>query len=448
LNVRWLYGVLLLAAGASARFAASPAGRATVAESGRAAFTQHVPDLDERQLKAFALGNRIFSTDWIAAPASVEYFDGLGPYFSQRSCSGCHLRDGRGRPGLGTPEEPGNLVIGLAREDGEGGLAPDPGYGEQLSERALPGLAPEGRVSVTWLEKSVFFADGQVVSLRRPQYEVVDMGYGPLGEGTAIQPRLAPAMPGVGLLEAIPDSAILAREDPDDRDHDGVSGRARRVTTSDGVRVGRFGWKAGMVTIRDQVARALRLDIGITSRLHPGSDETAVQTEAVKRPNGGSPEITDEALDAIAAYCATLGVPARRDVNDPSVLRGNAAFDEAGCARCHGGMFLTGASPFAALAHQRIEPGTDLLLHDMGPDLAERVSARAASGSEWRTPPLWGLGLHEHVTGYRFLLHDGRARTLTEAILWHGGEAGASRDAFAKMPAAKRRDLLTFLESL
>ena len=450
-------GALLLAIRAVAsgdRLADRPAAGSTVDEEGRAAFTQHVPDLTDAQLKAFALGNRIFSTSWVAAPASVAIFDGLGPFFSQRSCSGCHLRDGRSRPPMGGPDsggrhDDGAYVIGLAREDGAGGLAPDPTSGEQLSERALPGLVPEGMVDVRWAEQPFRFPDGETASLRHPEYDLRDLGYGPLAPGTRLRPRLAPAMPGMGLLEAIPDSEILAREDPDDRDGDGISGRAHRVPAPDGsIRVGRFGWKADKVAIHDQVVRALRLDIGITSHDLPTSDVTAAEPEAARLPEGGDPEIGDTTLAAIVDYCAMLAVPARRNLHDPGVARGAREFAAAGCASCHGGAYVTGASPFAALDHQRIKPGTDLLLHDMGPSLAEGVSARAASGAEWRTPPLWGLGLHAHVTGYRFLLHDGRARTLVEAILWHGGEANASRERFIHLPAGARRDLLAYLESL
>ena len=429
--------------------AGAPAGQASVRETGRSAFTQHIGDLTDEQLATFALGNRVFSTEWIEAPASVEQFDGLGPYYSRRSCSGCHIRDGRGLPPSGARGEEGGLVIGLAGEV-DGMLVPDPKYGEQLSERSIPGIAPEGRLEVSWKEQSFRFPDGELANLRTPDYQVRDLPLGPLAPGTRLRARLAPALPGMGLLEAIPDSAILVREDPDDADSDGVSGRARRVPDGPegSFEIGRFGWKADQSTILDQVARALRLDIGITSDVHPTADLTPAESLAAKRREGGKPEIDPKLLSALADYCAMLGVPARRNVNDSSVVRGGRLFAAAGCTGCHGGTYTTNASEFAALSRQRIEPGTDLLLHDMGSGLAEGVSDATVTGAEWRTPPLWGLGLHERVSGQRYLLHDGRARTLVEAILWHGGEARSSRDRFIRLLAAERRALIDYLESL
>jgi CxxC motif-containing protein (DUF1111 family) len=427
----------------------APAARATSPETGRAAFTQHLPDLSDEQLQTFALGNKVFGTSWVEAPASVERFDGLGPYYSRRSCSGCHIRDGRGTPPTGAKGDDGIFVIGLAREV-DGAFAPDPRYGEQLSESAIPGIAPEGHLGVRWQEQSFRFPDGELASLRNPAFEVQALPLGPLALDTRLRPRLAPAIPGVGLLEGIPDSAILAREDPDDRDGDGISGRVRRVP--DGpegqFEVGRFGWKADQGTLLDQVAHALRFDMGITSDVHPTADLSPAESLAAKRPEGGRPEIDAATLSALVDYCAMLAVPARRNVSDSRVVRGGTLFATAGCTSCHGGAYTTEASEFAALSGQRIAPGTDLLLHDMGSGLAEPVGDSTVSGAEWRTPPLWGLGLHSRVTGHRYLLHDGRARTLIEAILWHGGEARASRERFIRMDAADRSALLDYLESL
>lgn len=426
----------------------APAGRATVRESGRSAFTQHLPDLTDDQLATFALGNHVFNTSWVEAPSTVEKFDGLGPYYSRRSCSGCHIRDGRGVP-PGSPGDDGTFVYGLARELDET-LVPDPKYGEQLSEDALPGVAPEANVAVHWLEQPFRFPDGEIASLRSPAYEVHGLPLGPLAFDTHLRPRLAPALIGVGLLEAVPDSEILAREDPDDTDGDGVSGRARQIP--DGpegeFEVGRFGWKADQATIVDQVARALRLDIGITSDVQPEDDVTPAESLAANRPEGGHPEIDSATFSALVDYCAMLAVPARRNAWDPRVIHGAAVFAAAGCGSCHGGSYTTEASDFVALSQQKIEPGTDLLLHDMGQGLAEAVSDPTVTGAEWRTPPLWGLGLHSRVSGHRYLLHDGRARTLIEAILWHGGEARGSRDRFVRMPSAERQALLDYLESL
>jgi CxxC motif-containing protein (DUF1111 family) len=346
----------------------------------------------------------VFNMSWLEALASVEQFDGLGPYYSRRSCSGCHIRDGRGLPPSGEPGDDGILVFRLARELDET-LMPDPTYGEQLSENAISGLAPEGKVTVHWLEQPFSFPDGEQASLRSPAYEVRDLPLGPLALDTHLHARLAPALIGVGLLEAIPDSAILAREDPVDRDGDGISGRARRL--ADGpegqFEIGRFGWKAGEPTIVAQVALALQLDMGITSDVQPEADLTPAESLAAKRPDGGHPEIETATFSALVDYCAMLSVPARRNITDPRVVHGATLFSAAGCVGCHGGAYATNGSEFAALSKQRIEPGTDLLLHDMGSGLAEAASEPGASGAEWRTPPLWGLGLHSRVSGHRYL---------------------------------------------
>ena len=427
----------------------APAGRATVQGTGRDAFSQHVNDLTDEQLKTFALGDRVFGTSWVEAPSSVEQFDGLGPYYSRRSCSSCHIRDGQGLPPSGAPGDDGIYVVRLVRELDET-LMPDPTYGEQLSESALPGLAPEGHLVVHWLEQSFRFPDGEMASLRSPAFEVHDLALGPLALDTHVLARLAPALTGVGLLEAIPDSAILAREDPDDRDGDGISGRVRRLVSGPegAFEVGRFGWKADEATLMDQVARALVLDMGITSDTRPEVDLTPAESLAAKRPEGGHPEIDSATFSALVDYCSMLGVPARRNATDPRVVHGSTLFSGAGCDRCHGGVYTTGSSEFAALSKQRIEPMTDLLLHDMGSGLAESASDPSVSGAEWRTPPLWGLGLHNRVSGHRYLLHDGRARNLIEAILWHGGEARASRERFVRMSTADRQAVLDYLDSL
>ena len=427
----------------------APAGRATVQGTGREAFNQHVNDLTDDQLKTFALGDRVFGTSWVEAPSTLEQFDGLGPYFSRRSCSGCHIRDGRGLPPSGAPGDDGIYVIRLVRELDET-LMPDPNYGDQLSESALPGLAPEGHLAVHWLEQPFRFPDGEMASLRSPAFEVHDLAFGPLALDTHVLARLAPALTGVGLLEAIPDSAILAREDPNDRDGDGISGRVRRLVNGPegAFEIGRFGWKADEASLVEQVSRALQMDMGITSDTRPEVDLSPAESLAAKRPEGGHPEIDTATFSALVDYCAMLGVPARRNVTDPRVVHGSVLFTAAGCNSCHGGVYTTDGSEFAALSKQRIEPMTDLLLHDMGSGLAEPFSDPSVSGAEWRTPPLWGLGLHNRVSGHRYLLHDGRARNLIEAILWHGGEARASRDRFVRMSSADREALLDYLDSL
>jgi CxxC motif-containing protein (DUF1111 family) len=294
------------------------------------------------------------------------------------------------------------------------------------------------------------YADGVPYSLRRPMHEFEDLAYGEITMDVLVSPRLAPPVFGSGLLEAIPESDLLEAADPDDSDGDGISGRANMVidTVSGEMTIGRFGWKANVASVEEQVSSAFSGDIGITSDLFPNEDCTEEQVECANAPSGGDPEIPTDRLEKVVFYSRTLAVPARRDLDSPDVAAGADLFVELGCASCHQPRQETGDSDIAALANQEIFPFTDLLIHDMGPDLADGRPDGEASGSEWRTPPLWGLGLTETVSGSTFFLHDGRARSVEEAILWHGGEAEQSANDFRSLSAVQRSQLLAFLGSL
>jgi len=421
-------------------------GEATTATGTRDAFSKPAPSTPPEELRTFAFGNRLFTTSWVEAPGSVDLFDGLGPYFSRRSCSGCHTRDGRGRPPASPGDRSTSMVVKIRAADGR---SPHPVYGAQLSERAVSGLEPEGRVAIRWEEVPHVYPDGTPVSLRRPVPRPVELAHGEVGPH-ALSCRIAPGAFGTGLLEAVPDAAIVAAADPRDADGDGVSGRVNLVRDPDTgtLRPGRYGWKATQPSVRGQVTAALIGDMGLTTTLHPAEELTAHQPESHDRPRGGDPEVDDRRLAALVDYTRLLAVPARRDVEDPVVRRGADRFDEVGCTGCHTPTWVTADDAHPALAGQTIHPYTDLLLHDLGDDLADGVIEGTAEGGEWRTAPLWGLGLAERVNGYRFLLHDGRARTPEEAILWHGGEASGARDAFRRLDATDRAALLAFLESL
>lgn len=425
-------------------------GDATTEVQTSSAFTQHAEGLDPPSLGQFARGNRIFSTPWVEAPASVTHFDGLGPYYTRRSCSGCHVHDGRGRPPEDPEDSTGAMVVKLGAPDPAGGRRRDPRYGGALSERAVQGLAPEGRLVVEWQESEQVYPDGERVMLRRPSVRIADPGYGALDPGTRISLRMPPAVVGVGLLEAVPESLLAAIADPEDADHDGISGRVARLGRAGSAKasVGRFGWKAAQPTVAAQVATALNDDMGITSPSRPRTELTSAEHAARSRPTGGNPEIQGAALLALVNYMRWVAVPARRELDDASVRRGAERFREVGCVSCHVATLTTGKADQAALTRQVLHPYTDLLLHDMGADLSDGMPEADAAASEWRTPPLWGLGLASTVNGYRFLLHDGRARSLEEAILWHGGEAERSREAFRALAVSARRDLLRFLDSL
>lgn len=427
-------------------------GDTTVFDVSPNAFSLSARNLPGPRRSQFFVGNSFFNQNWVQAPSSTAGRDGLGPLFNTRSCSACHFKDGRS-PG---PEQNVALSTALLRlsipgKDPHGGPNPDPTYGDQLQGQSLPDVPKEGDAFATYTEVSGSFADGEAYRLAQPSYRIENLGYGPLHPDIMISPRVGLAMIGLGLLELVPEQDLLRNADPDDRNGDGISGRPNYVW--DAVQgkkaLGRIGWKANQPNVLQQVAGAFNGDIGITSEMNPSENYTSNEKAAAKAPNGGNPEVSKKIFDAVVFYSRTLAVPARRDAKDPIVLRGKQLFHQANCAACHIPLFTTGTSPdFPELSRQTIRPYTDLLLHDMGPGLADGRPDFEASGNEWRTPPLWGIGLVKTVNGHTRFLHDGRARNLAEAILWHGGEAEKSREAFRAMPKPDREALLKFLESL
>ncbi len=454
-----LFTVLLAAGcgGGEAPPAATPkevlsGGDTTIFDESPGAFAFPARNLSSEHRDTFFLGNTTFNRNWVQAPASVTSSDGLGPLFNATSCSACHFKDGRGAPPA-SPGEPmlGLLVrLGVPGEGEHGAPDPDPAYGGQFNHQSIGGVAPEGSASVTYEEVPGTYEDGEPYSLRHPTYTFADLAYGPMAGDLLISPRVAPVMIGLGLLEAIPESDLLALADEDDADGDGISGRPNRVWDPDaGAEViGRIGWKANQPHMRAQVTGAFLGDMGITTSLHPDQDCTPAETECAAAPDGGDPELPDEKVDRVVLYSRTLAVPARRGFEDPDVQRGGLLFETAGCAACHAVSFRTGDFEIEELADQDIFPYTDLLLHDMGEGLADGRPDFLATRTEWRTPPLWGLGLVQVVNHHDTLLHDGRARGPAEAILWHGGEAEASREAFREMSQGDREALLAFLGSL
>jgi CxxC motif-containing protein (DUF1111 family) len=434
----------------SAAVLARQGGDTTVDNAGRDAFTQPIPGLTDEQQSTFAIGNNFFNDNWVTAPASTEGRDGLGPIFNAQSCSSCHFKDGRGQPPSSDDDPVRGLLVRLSVVGPDGQVAPSPALGDQLQDRAVHGVDPEGSIRIRTVERPVELADGTTVTLAEPRYELVGPDGAPLPGDLLLSPRVAPAVFGVGLLEAVPAEAIEAAADPEDRDHDGISGKANHVvdpTTGREV-LGRFGWKAAVPSVKAQNAGAFNGDIGITSTAQPDQPCTPLETACRQQPDGGAPEVGDRKLDQVTFYTRTLAVPARRDADRESPRRGQATFDRIGCESCHTARLTTGTSDLPQLSHQTIRPYTDLLVHDLGRGLADRRPDGQATGREWRTPPLWGIGLIETVNGHTRYLHDGRARNLLEAILWHGGEATAARDRFARLPADDRADVLAFLESL
>ncbi len=454
----------------------NPGGGASVRPRDNAdAFSQPSGNISfERELD-FKVGDGLFRKIWVAAPASTLVSDGLGPLFNARSCQSCHIKDGRGHPPL--PGEsavsmflrvsvpaPSDAPISQIEQyladhgDSEPRTASHPVYGGQLQDFSTAGVPAEYRLQIDYAEQAVPLSGDETASLRMPTYTAADLGYGPLGDDAMLSPRVAPPMIGLGLIEAIPAADILARADPTDADGDGISGRAQIVWSRqfDRPMLGRFGLKAGAPSIREQSAAAFAGDIGISSPLFPdpAGDCTAREPACIAAPNGDSgtadmTEIGSDALDLVTFYARNLAVPERRDVDFPQVLRGKQVFYDTGCTACHTPKFVTERlTDQPEQSFQLIWPYSDLLLHDMGAGLADNRPESSATGQEWRTAPLWGIGLSAQVSGHATFLHDGRARSLLEAVLWHGGEAQVQRDAVVAMPPTDRAALIAFLESL
>ncbi|KAB2943469.1 MAG: c-type cytochrome [Hyphomicrobium sp.] len=451
----------------------SPGGSATTRDSidTREAFSHFSHGIGLEGEAKFKVGNAIFRKLWVSAPSSTTSSDGLGPLYNSRSCQSCHLKDGRGRPPAANfPADTAEsmflrLSIPPQNDEHRRLLAErhvntinEPTYGEQLQNIAIQGLDNEGHMHIDYKEEPLALGDGTVVSLRRPTYSIEGLKYGPLHPDTMLSPRVAPPMIGVGLLEAIPEADIRTRADAGDKDKDGISGRTNEVWSAEHnkVALGRFGWKAGKPSVREQAAGAFAGDMGLSTPLvpNPSGDCTAAQPACLNAPNGnterdGGLEVGAKLFDHVVFYSQNLAVPPRRNFNDPAVNRGKTLFYALRCQSCHTPSFTTGkVEGQPHLSKQKIWPYTDLLLHDMGEGLADNRPEGMADGREWRTAPLWGLGLTRLVSGHTQFLHDGRARSIEEAILWHAGEAKSARDGYAALSKADREALIKFVESL
>ena len=424
----------------------------------------------ERELD-FKVGNGFFRRVWVSSPASTKSADGLGPIFNARSCQGCHLKDGRVHTPSGNwPADNAvsmflRLSIPPQNEEQRSLIAnqivkviPSPKYGIQLQDIAIQGHNEEGKMHIEYEELPMYFTDGKVVFLRKPTYKIIDWKYGEPKTELLTSPRVAPPMIGLGLLEAISDEDILANSDPNDDDKDGISGKPNLVwdIQKQNVAIGRFGWKAGEPNLRQQASAAFNIDLGISGPLaksHWG-DCTTFQRKCRNAPNGNTPEqnnleISLKSMDTLVFYSQNLAVPARRNLGNKQVLAGKKLFYETGCISCHRPKFVTKNLPNQPeQSFQLIWPYTDLLLHNMGEGLADNRPEGEANGFEWRTAPLWGIGLTKTVSGHTEFLHDGRARNLLEAILWHGGEAENSKKKVLTFDKEERQALLSFLNSL
>lgn len=437
------------------------AGSATVRQADQNAFSLPSANLSPSRRLDFSVGNSFFRNPWVIAPSTTTARDGLGPLFNTNACQNCHIKDGRGHPPEPDASTAASMLVRLsipadgspthAEQLQRQGVIPEPVYGGQLQDMSIPGHAPEGRVRLRYEPRLETFADGTRVELRQPILEIDRLGYGELHPDTRFSARIAPPMIGLGLLEAIPEAAILAGADPEDRNGDGIRGVPNRVWDRAQQRsvLGRFGWKAGQPGLNQQNAEAFANDMGLTSSLIGQDNCSPVQVACRATPDGGAAEVSASILASVLFYTRNLGVPARRDVDSLEVRRGKQLFHQAGCQQCHTPSFTTAAEAAEPeLANQLIRPYSDLLLHDMGAGLADGRDEFQANGRQWRTAPLWGIGLSETVNGHSQYLHDGRARNLLEAILWHGGEAQAAKNRVLDFDAEQRSALLAFLNSL
>ncbi|MEN5315477.1 di-heme oxidoredictase family protein [Pseudomonas koreensis] len=438
-------------------------GATTVRKIDQNAFSLPSANLPPSRRVDFSVGNSFFRSPWVIAPSTTTARDGLGPLFNTNACQNCHIKDGRGHPPAPDAANAVSMLVRLSIPDApefaklieQVGVVPEPVYGGQFQDMAVPGVTPEGKVRVEYSAVPIRFKDGTEVELRKPLLQFTQLGYGPMHPDTRFSARVAPPMIGLGLLEAIPEQAILANAAAQAKENNGIKGRANRVWDDELQKtvVGRFGWKAGQPNLNQQNVHAFSGDMGLTTSLRPFDDCTDAQTACKQAPNGngpdGEPEVSDNILRLVLFYTRNLAVPARRGVNDEQVLAGKNLFFQAGCQSCHTPKYTTAANAAEPeLANQVIRPYSDLLLHDMGDGLADNRTEFQASGRDWRTPPLWGIGLTQAVSGHTQFLHDGRARNLLEAVLWHGGEAQKAQQQVLSFNAEQRAALLAFLNSL
>lgn len=432
------------------------AGDATVNDVTTFAFQQPVGNMvDTQRIVQFASGHALFVSTWTSPGNTAN--PGLGPTFNNVSCSSCHSLDGRGKPDASLSQILFRISI-PGTNSTTGGPLGVPNFGEQLNPSGINGVAGEGNVQISYVEVPGRFSDGETFSLRRPVYTVtLNSSIGAQPQNLFVSPRVTPQNFGMGLLEAIPEAAILANADPNDTNQDQISGVANLVfdAVDRRAKLGRFGWKANQPNVAQQNQGAFLGDIGITSPLFVNENCPDIQaTMACGLPtNTGRgvqvPEINSASADRINFYMRTIGVPIRRNWKSSVAVQGRNNFMNIGCAKCHIPMFTTGAVPgIPEISNQVIRPFTDLLLHDMGPDLADGRTDFLANGNEWRTPPLWGIGMIQTVNGHSNLLHDGRARGFQEAILWHGGEAQTAKQNYMLLSKSDRDAVIKFLESL
>ena len=461
-----LLPVLLLAAGALAigqdgiEDATLSAGSFTIKRFDRQAFSEPAGVLTLKQRQTFMVGRSVFNRQW-AAVTSLNGDWGLGPTFIADRCSACHINTGRGSP----PEHGEQMLSMLVRlslpgEGVHGAPRPHPNYGDQLQNRSLDGrnvdlayagspVPPEADIYLDWDERTVTFPDGEAIELRSPKLRIEKLNFGPLGADIMTSVRIAQPIFGLGLFEAVSEQTLL--EIARVQKTLGFNGRPNYVWDSINQRtaLGRFGWKANQPSLKQQIVSAAIGDMGVASRFFPDQNCPPVQDICARHLPGNVPELGTNEIDTLELWLRGLAVPARRDMQNPDVRKGQQLFVQAQCAVCHVPELRTGAFPgMRQLSDQTFRAYTDMLLHDMGDGLADGRPDFKAGPRDWRTPALWGLGMSQTVSGSTAMLHDGRARNVTEAILLHGGEAERAREAFRNMAKSERDAIVRFVEAI
>ncbi|HWJ34635.1 MAG TPA: di-heme oxidoredictase family protein [Steroidobacteraceae bacterium] len=379
-------------------------------------------EVDTVEQARIDLGHAVFNTQWVPArTTNAARRDGLGPLFNASACDACHNEGAHGRGPSGDGAAPNALVIQLeVRPRGSDQKSSgDPLYGHTLNTAAIDGFNPEGVVTIHYRELDGRYPDGATWHLRAPRYVLTELQRGPLAARTIIQPRLAPALFGVGLLEAVPGPAA------------------------------RFGWQSESTSVRDQTTKAFARDMGLTTSDRPADDCTAAEPECLAAPNGGTPEVSAELLDAVVEFQRTLAVPQPPAVPAAARRAPGRLFDAVGCSACHRAVMpVVPSGVLGAKGAQTIAPYTDLSLHDLGLRLADRDAAGRVVPSRWRTAPLWGMAYRLELEQEPTFLHDGRARSIEEAILWHDGEAATARQRFVHLTPERRAQLLNWIGML
>lgn len=425
-------------------------GEHTINSASNNAFGRAISSLSNTEQLEFGVGNSLFNQAWVAAPASTTARDGLGPTFNSRACANCHAKDGRGLPEFNTMGSKGFLMrISLAGNTAHGAPLAVPNYGDQIQEFANSTIAFEAKIDIQYETIKGSYPDGTAYELRKPIYEITEEQFGSLS-GVLTSPRIGTQTIGLGFIDALPDEAILSLADEQDLDQDGISGKPNYVwnVSTNKLELGKFGWKANQPNLKQQIAGAFHGDMGLTTSLFPDENCPTAQQNCNNATNGGNPEVTDQQLDRVTFYQMTLGVPIRRNFKDENVLKGKVLFRQLQCIACHATNFTAGSYSVSGIEGTVFHPYSDFLLHDMGEGLADNRPDFLATGREWRTQPLWGIGLIKTVNNHTFLLHDGRARNVEEAILWHGGEAAQSLSDFKNLAKTERQQLIDFINSL